>query len=69
MKEEFSICCMAKEEKKILLLIEKIMVSTSCMFGMIIVETRSDSSDIKRRDKKRYSIVCVEMGVANLLGE
>ena len=32
------------------------------------VETRRDSSNIKR-DKKIYSNVCVEMGVVNLLGE
>ena len=60
---------MAKEDKKVLLLVEKIMVSISCMFGMIAVQTRKDSSIIKRWNKEIYSNVCVEMGVANLLGE
>ena len=36
MKEKFLMCCMAKEDKKVLLLLEKIMVSISCMFGMIV---------------------------------
>ena len=62
-------CCMAKEDKKVLFLVEKIMVSISCMFGMIVVVTRRDSWNIKRWDKEIYSNVCVEMGVANLLGE
>ena len=61
-------CCMAKENKKVLLPVEKIMVSISCVFGMIVVETRS-SSNRKKGDKEIFSDVCVEMGVANLLGE
>ena len=39
---------MAKEDKKVLLLLEKIMLSMRCMFGMIVVETRKDSSSIKK---------------------
>ena len=47
----------------------EIMVSISCMFGMIVVETRRDSLNIKRWDKEIYSNVCVEVGMANFLGE
>ena len=59
----------AKEEKKILLPVEKIMVSIKCTFGMIVVETRRDSSNTKRWNKEIYSNVCAEMGMANLPGE
>ena len=31
-------CHMAKEDKKVLLLVETIMVSISCMFNMIVLK-------------------------------
>ena len=43
--------------------IHKLYVWNDC------VETRRDSSNIKKWDKEIYLNVCGEMGVANLLGE
>lgn len=67
-KEVSSVCCIEKKEKKILSMVEKIRVCTSCVFGTIIVETRR-GSNVKRRDEGVYAVLCIGMGVANLLSE
>ena len=60
---------MAKEDKHVVVASREIIVSISCMFGMIVVESRRDSSNTKRWDREIYSNVCIKMGMANLLGE
>ena len=60
--------CMAKEDRKMLLLVEKIMVSTSCVLEAIVVETREDSN-VEAMGEEIYATVCVGMDIANLLGE
>ena len=64
----FSMCCVAKEEKKILSVVEKIIVCKSCAFEAMCVETRKDSN-VEGRDGETYAVVCAGMGIASLLGE
>ena len=44
------------------------MVYTSYVFGTIVGETRSDSK-VERRNEEIYIIVCIGMGVPNLVAE
>ena len=62
MKGRLFVCCIVKEEKKILLMVEKIIVCASCAFKRIVVETRSDLN-VERRDDEIYPVVYVGMGV------
>ena len=52
----------------ILLIMRKIVLRKSHAFKLPAMETRRQSS-IKRRVKEIYAVVCVEVGVTNLLGE
>ena len=63
-----SLCCVAKEEKKILLVVEKIIVCKSYVFEAPVVETRKDPN-IERRNKEIFVVVCVGIGIGNLPGE
>ena len=57
-----------KKRRRILWIVEKIIVCESCLFEATVVETRRDSN-VEGRDGHIYAVVCVGMGTANLLGE
>ena len=52
----------------ILLIMKEAVVCTSHAFKLLTTETRGESST-ERRGKEIYAVVCVEMGVTNLLHE
>ena len=63
-----SLCCVAKEEQKILLRIEKIIVCKSDVFEAPVVETRKDPN-VEGRNKEIFVVICVGVGTGNLPGE
>ena len=52
----------------ILLIMKEVVVCKSHAFKLLTMETRGESKT-ERRGKEIYAVVCVEMGVANLLDE
>lgn len=63
-----SICCVVKEEKKILLIGEKITTFKSCVFEALVVETIEDSN-VKGSNAEIFVVVCVGMSIANFLSK
>ena len=63
-----SLCCVAKEEKKILLIVEKIIVCKSCVLEALAIEARKDLN-IEGKNKGIFVAFCVGIGIGNLPGE